>query len=105
MKLTEHSLWNAPMEHRKFRAFPKLIFKTLKCNDHFSKFPFATLMKLTEHSLWNAPMEHRKFRAFPKLIFKTLKVVASHTHEFHTISRTCNRQLNRYPRPIFLTST
>ena len=77
----------------------------LKCNDHFSKFPFATLMKLTEHSLWNAPMEHRKFRAFPKLIFKTLKVVASHTHEFHTISRTCNRQLNRYPRPIFLTST
>ena len=47
----------------------------LKCNDHFSKFPFATLMKLTEHSLWNAPMEHRKFRAFPKLIFKTLKVL------------------------------
>ena len=77
----------------------------LKCNGHFSKFPFATLVKLTEHGLWNAHNDLRNFRASAKLIFTTVKVVSPHTHEFHTISRTCNRQLNRYTRPIFLTST
>ena len=68
LKLTQNALSQTSMPSTHYKNTDNL-----KCNDHFSKFPFATLMKLTEHSLWNAPMEHRKFRAFPKLIFKTLK--------------------------------
>ena len=77
----------------------------LKCNDHFSKFPFAAGMTMTEHVQLNANNDLRKLHTLPKLIFETVKVVVSHVIEFHTISRTCNRQLNRYTRPIFLTST
>ena len=90
---------------RKLHTLPKLIFETVKCNDHFSKFPCAAGVRMTKHVQCPLIELLRKLHTLPKLIFETVKVVVSHIIEFHTISRTCNRQLNRYTRPIFLTST
>ena len=77
---------------------------TLKCNDRFSKFQRAAVMRMIEHVEVNANTDLRKYHTVPKLIFGKLKVVVPNHHEIYTIPRTCNRQLNRYPRPIFSTS-
>ena len=87
--------------------FPQLTLRrltTLSVTTVSPKFSRATVVRMIEHVNRLVRKDLRKCHTVPKLIFGKLKVVVCNHHELYTISRTCNRQLNRYPRPIFSTS-
>ena len=87
--------------------FPQLTLRrltTLSVTTVSPKFSRAAVMRMIQHVEVNANTDLRKYHTVPKLIFGKLKVVVPNHHEIYTIPRTCNRQLNRYPRPIFSTS-